>query len=130
MTTRSKLGEYQQVGFGGLAFLTHINLANTPMSYEQRLWSLDAEYWFTLAKIESDKRWKDDREIAILISGVHLLLDQASDDYQSKFESHETYCPLENNYKKLLRQIMGRITQIQGIIKMIEENHDGVAMVA
>lgn len=114
------MGDYQQVGFGGLAFLTHIALANTPMTYEQRWWSLDAEFWFTLAKIEEDPKYKDDKEIGVLVSGLRLMLDQANDDYKSNFESHTSFSDLENNYKKLLSQIMGRITQIQGKTKMIE----------
>lgn len=115
------MGDYQQVGFGGLAFLTHIHLANTPMSYEQRWWSLDAEFWFTLAKIEEDPKYKDDEKIGLLIAGLRLMLDQACDDYRSTFESHATYDELENRYKKLLSQIMGRVTQIQGKTKMIEK---------
>ena len=121
MATRKSMADYQSVGFGGLAFLTHINLANTPMTYEQRWWSLDAEYWFTLAKIEEDPKYKDDEKLGKLIGGLRILLDQANTDYKSEFESHASYTSLENDYKKLLSQIMGRITEIQGKTKMIEK---------
>lgn len=121
MAARRSMQDYQSVGFGGLAFLTHINLANTPMTYEQRWWSLDAEFWFTLAKIEEDPKYKEDPKIVMLISATRLLLEQACDDYQSHFEDHSTFGELENEYKKLLSQIMGKLTEIQGKTKIIEK---------
>jgi hypothetical protein len=120
MTGRRIISDYQTVGFGGLAFITHINLANTPMSYEQRWWSLDAEYWFTLAKIELDEKYKCDPGICLLVGGIRLLLDQANEDYKSQFEDHQSFCDLENRYKKLLSQILGKITELQGRTRLIE----------
>jgi hypothetical protein len=90
------------------------------MTYEQRWWSLDSEFWFTLAKIEEDEKYKDDPKIGMLISGTRALLEQACDDYQSHFEDHATFGALENEYKKLLSQIMGKLTEIQGRTKIIE----------
>jgi hypothetical protein len=120
MTGRRIIADYQTVGFGGLAFITHINLANAPMSYEQRWWSLDAEYWFTLAKIEVDEKYKNDPGVGLLVGGIRVLLDQANEDYKSQFEDHQSFTDLENRYKKLLSQILGKITELQGRTHMIE----------
>ena len=121
MVARKSMQDYQSVGFGGLAFLTHINLANTPMQYEQRWWSLDAQYHFTLAKIEEDQKYKEDPEIVKLVHEIRGLLDRANTDYKSQFEGHETNNDDENNFKLLLSIIMGKLTQLQGKTKMIEK---------
>ena len=120
MVTRRALTDYQSVGFGGLSFGTNMNFANLPMSYEQRLWALEALYSFAVAKIEDDKKFKEDKDVGMLIAGTRLLLDQAGKDYKSQFESHDSLPDLENNYRRLLCLIFEKLTQIQGKTKMIE----------
>jgi len=119
MRSRS-LTDYQAAGFGGLSFATDLNFMNLPMSYEQRLWCLEGLFWCAVAKVEDDQKWKDDSELSMLVSGTRLLLDQAGDDYQARYENHETFDKAENDYRSLLCQIFGKITHIQGKTKMIE----------
>lgn len=120
MAVRRSLVDYQAAGFGGLSFATNLNFMNLPMDYEQRLWALEGLYWCAVAKIEDDPKFKDDDRIGMLVAGTRLLLDQAGKDYQSRFESHETFDETENNYRTLLCQVFGKITELQGKTKMIE----------
>jgi hypothetical protein len=115
--------DYQQVGFGGLSFATNLNFANMSMSYEQRLWVLRGLYAFAVAKNENDESYKDNKELTMLSSAIRILLTKAGEDYQSRFESHETTSKQENAYCELLFQIFEKITQMQSISKMIEKEH-------
>ena len=112
--------DYQNIGFGGLCFATDLNFMNIPMSYEQRLWALEGMYYCILGKIEEDEKYKNDSNLDMLIAGTRLLLNQAGKDYRSDFESHLTFGQDENDYRTLLCQIFGKLTQIQGKTKMIE----------
>jgi hypothetical protein len=120
MATRRSLVDYQAAGFGGLSFATNLNFMNLPMDYEQRLWALEGLYYCAIAKIEDDPKFKDDKEIGMIVGATRILLDQAGRDYQSKFESHETFDKSENDYRTLLCQIFGEITHLQGKTRMIE----------
>ena len=119
MAVRRSLSDYQSAGFGGLSFATNLNFMNLPMSYEQRLWCLEGLYACAVAKIEDDPKYKDDKEIGLLIGGTRLLLDQAGNDYLPQYEGH-TFGPPENRFRTLLCQIFEKITQLQGKTKMIE----------
>lgn len=112
--------DYQQIGFGGLAFATNLNFTNLPMTYEQRLWALEGLYAYSLAKIEDDTKYKEDRDIGMLVGAIRILLSQAGKDYQARFEDHTTMDDDENKYRTLLCQIFEKITQLQGKTKMIE----------
>lgn len=120
MPPRRTIGDYQAAGFGGLCFATNLNFMNLPMSYEQRLWSLEGNYWCIVAKIEDDKKYKDDTNIGVLIGATRLLLDQAGRDYNPLYESHATFNQKENDFRTLLCQIFGKVTELQGKCKMIE----------
>lgn len=113
--------EYQQVGLGGLCFVSTLNFMNVEMSYEQRLWMLESEYYCILAKIEDDKKWKDDPEICKLVKETRTKLNQAGEDYLSSYEDHKSHSDDENKYRQLLCQIFGKITQLLGKTKMIEK---------
>ena len=119
MATRRGLADYQSLGFGGLSFITNNNFANLPMSYEQRLWALEALYAFAVAKVENDPAYKADPNVGMLIGATRLMLDQAGKDYRAEYEGH-TFGTLENNFRSLLCQIFEKITQLQGNTKMIE----------
>lgn len=121
MVTRRSLDNYQQAGFGGLSFVTDLQWTTVPMSYEQRLWSLEGSYAFALAKIENDDKYKDDKDVGLLVAGIAIMLKQAGETYLSEFETHTSFSPLENNYRTLLCQIFEKITQLQGKIKLIEK---------
>jgi hypothetical protein len=121
MATRRSLTDYQQAGFGGLSFATNLNFMNLPLSYEQRLWGLEGLFACALAKIEDDPKYKEDQEIGMLIGGIRLLLDQAGKDYKSRYESHESFDEIENNYRALLSQTFSKILELQGKTKMIEK---------
>jgi hypothetical protein len=107
-------------GFAALCISSNFNFMNLPMSYEQRLWLLEGEYYCVLAKIEEDDKYKDDSYINLLGAGTRLLLDQAGVDYKAKYESHSTMDDNENKYRTLLCQIFGKLTELQGKTKMIE----------
>lgn len=128
MATRRSLTDYQQAGFGGLSFATNLNFMNLPLSYEQRLWALEGLFACALAKIEDDTKYNEDREIGILIEGIRILLNQAGEDYRSRYESHETFDNIENKYRVLLTQIFSKILELQGKTKMIEQNFSGEAL--
>ena len=130
MATRRSLTDYQQAGFGGLSFATNLNFMNLPLSYEQRLWALEGLFACALAKIEDDTKYKDDKEIGLLIGGIRLLLDQAGKDYKSRYESHTSFDEIENNYRALLSQTFSKILELQGKTKMIEKNYDEGVMMA
>ena len=121
MATRRSLTDYQQAGFGGLSFATNLNFMNLPLSYEQRLWALEGLFACALAKIEDDVKYKDDEDIGILVGGIRILLDQAGDDYRSRYENHESFDNMENNYRRLLTQTFSSILELQGKTKMIEK---------
>jgi len=120
MATRRSLTDYQQAGFGGLSFATNLNFMNLPLSYEQRLWALEGLFACALAKIEDDVKYKDDKDIGLLVGGIRILLDQAGDDYRSRYENHESFDNMENNYRRLLTQTFSSILELQGKTKMIE----------
>lgn len=130
MATRRALTDYQQIGFGGLSFITDLNFMNFPMPYEQRLWALNGLFYCAVAKIEDDPKYKEDTEVGLLVGGIKLLLVQAGSDYRSRYETHETFDEHENNYRELLCQVFGKITQLQGKTKMIEKNYDEGVMMA
>jgi len=121
MATRRSLTDYQQAGFGGLSFATNLNFMNLPLSYEQRLWALEGLFACALAKIEDDVKYKDDEDIGLLVGGIRILLDQAGDDYRSRYENHESFDNMENNYRRLLTQTFSSILELQGKTKMIEK---------
>lgn len=121
MATRRSLTDYQQAGFGGLSFATNLNFMNLPLSYEQRLWALEGLFACALAKIEDDPKYKDDREIGLLVGGIRLLLNQAGKDYKSRYETHASFDEIENNYRTLLSQTFSKILELQGKTKMIEK---------
>ena len=120
MAARKVSADLMLAGFGGLSFMTLANFMNLPMSYEQRIWSLETIFWVAIAKIEDDPKFKDDKEISMLISGTRTLLNQVGQDYLSKYEDHKTHNEDENNYRKLVCQTFGKLTQILGKTKMIE----------
>ena len=120
MAARRGIGDYQAVGFGGLAFLTNMNLMNSPMSLEQRLWALDGNFWSIVAKIENDTKFKKDEEIGTMIGATRILLKKGFEDYKHGFETHTMGEKLENNYRILLSEIFGKITELQGKTRMIE----------
>ena len=120
MAARRGIGDYQAVGFGGLSFLTNMNLMNSPMSLEQRLWALDGNFWSIVAKIENDAKFKKDEEIGTMIGATRILLKKGFEDYKHGFETHTMGEKLENNYRILLSEIFGKITELQGKTKMIE----------
>ena len=120
MATRRSITDYQQAGFGGLSFATNLNFMNLPLSYEQRLWALEGLFACALAKIEDDVKYKDDKDIGLLVGGIRILLDQAGDDYRSRYENHESFDNMENNYRRLLTQTFSSILELQGKTKMIE----------
>lgn len=119
VTRKGSLSDYQSVGFGGLSFITDMNFLNVPMSYEQRLWALEGLYACAVAKIESDPKYKEDKDVGMLIGGTRIMLDQAGKDYDPLYEN-KTYGDRENTYRRLLCQIFENITEIQGKTKMIE----------
>ena len=120
MAARRGIGDYQAVGFGGLSFLTNMNLMNSPMSLEQRLWALDGNFWSIVAKIENDAKFRKDEEIGTMIGATRILLKKGFEDYKHGFETHTMGEKLENNYRILLSEIFGKITELQGKTKMIE----------
>jgi len=121
MATRRSITDYQQAGFGGLSFATNLNFMNLPLSYEQRLWALEGLFACALAKIEDDVKYKDDKDMGLLVGGIRILLDQAGDDYRSRYENHESFDNMENNYRRLLTQTFSSILELQGKTKMIEK---------
>ena len=120
MTVRRVRPDTELHGFSALAAGTLFNLANIPMTYEQRWWSLDAVYYFALAKIEEDEKYNTDPKITMVVSGIRVLLDQANHDYKPQFESHTSSSDLENRYKELLSQIFGTTTGLMGKTHIIE----------
>ena len=121
MATRRISTDYQAAGFGGLSFVTNNNFANLQMSYEQRLWSLESNYCFFLAKNEESKEYKNDERVKSLMKELRKLLDQAGEDYRADYENHASFSDGENKYRLLLCQCFERITQLQGLTKMIEK---------
>ena len=119
MAARRGIGDYQAVGFGGLAFLTNMNLMNSPMSLEQRLWALDGNFWSIVAKIENDAKFKKDEEIGTMIGATRILIKKGFEDYRHGFETHTLAEKMENNYRILLSEIFGKITELQGKTRMI-----------
>ena len=120
MAAKRGIGDYQAVGFGGLSFLTNMNLMNSPMSLEQRLWALDGNFWSIVAKIENDTKFRKDEEIGTMIGATRILLKKGFEDYRHGFETHTLAEKMENNYRILLSEIFGKITELQGKTKMIE----------
>ena len=98
-----------------------------PMSYEQRKILYRGLYSAIVAKVEVDKKAKDDVHIGTLIGATKLLIDQAGTDYKAYFESKETHSELENNYTELLAQILDKHWEISVKANLIEKvTEDGV----
>ena len=98
-----------------------------PMSYEQRKILYRGLYSAIVAKVEVDKKAKEDQHIGMLIAGVKLLIDQAGTDYKSAFESKANYGTLENNYCELQAQILDKHWEISVKANLIETvTEDGV----
>jgi len=115
--------DFRQSGFGGLAYGTNNNILNVPMTYEQRWISLRGLYSCCLAKLEEDKKYKDNPELKKLFNDCKEKIDQANRDYKPYFEGHESIDQAENNYKELLAQIFDGLTAIQSKTKMIEKEY-------
>ena len=100
------------------------------MSYEQRKILYRGLYSAIVAKVEVDKKAKDDKHIGMLISGVKLLIDKAGTDYKSFFESKDSYGELENNYAELQAQILDKHWEISVKANLIETVTDEGVYVA
>ena len=126
---RRGMSDYRQAGAGGIIFMGLLQALTFPMSYEQRKILYRGLYSAIVAKVEVDKKAKEDERIGWLISAVKLHIDQAGRDYQSQFESKETYGSLENNYTELLAQILDIHWEIAVKANLIETvTEDGVNM--
>ena len=100
------MSDYRQAGAGGIIFMGLLQALTFPMDYEQRKILYRGLYSAIVAKVEMDKKAKDNVHIGTLIGATKLLIDQAGKDYKSYFESDETYDDLENNYAELQAQIL------------------------
>jgi hypothetical protein len=114
------MADYQQAGAGGIIFMALLQSLTIPMSYEQRRITYRGAYSAIVAKLETDEKLKEDKDIGTMVGATKILLDQAYTDYKSSFESHATTSQLENDYCELLAQILDNlwILAIQG--KLIE----------
>jgi len=100
-----------------------------PISYEQRKIMYRGVYSAIVAKLEVDKKMKDDDEMGVKIGAVKILIDQAGRDYKAYFESKESYGELENNYTELQAQILDILWEITVKANLIENvTEDGVMM--
>jgi hypothetical protein len=120
MPPRRGLSDYQQVGFGGLVFASNLNFMNLPMSYEQRLWLLEGEYYCITAFVEKSEEYSSDGKITALLQKTRDMLDQSGKDYRSEYENHNSMSGNENGYRTLICQVFGKLTDLQGKTKMIE----------
>jgi hypothetical protein len=120
MVVRRGMADYQQAGAGGIIFLTLLQSLTVEMTYEQRRITYRGAYSAIVAKLETDEKLKNDKEIGTIIGATKILLDQAGTDYRSSFEG-KTFNDLENKYCELLAQILDNlwILAIQG--KLIEK---------
>ena len=120
MAVRRGMADYQQAGAGGIIFMTLLQSLTIEMTYEQRRITYRGAYSAIVAKLESDDKLKEDKDIGTIVGATKILLDQAYIDYKSAFESHSTTSNLENDYCELLAQILDNlwILAIKG--KLIE----------
>jgi hypothetical protein len=118
-TRRGGLSQYPP-GSGGILFISIIQALTMPMTYEQRKILYRGMYSVYLGKLEVDPKLKDDKEISMLIGATKLLLDQQGTTYNAKFEAHESYSALENNYAELQAQILDKHMEIINKTKLIE----------
>lgn len=129
MTVRRGMADYRQAGAGGIIFMGLLQSLTIPMTYEQRKILYRGLYSAIVAKVEVDKKNKDDLTIGMLIGAVKLLIDQAGRDYKAHFESKDTYGELENNYTELQGQILDKLWEIAVKANLIETiTDDGVMM--
>ena len=127
MAIRRGMSDYRQAGAGGIIFMGLLQALTFPMSYEQRKILYRGLYSSIVAKVEVDKKAKDDERIGWLISAVKLHIDQAGRDYKSYFESKDTYGELENNYAELQAQTLDKLWEIAVKANLIETvTEDGV----
>jgi hypothetical protein len=123
------MSDYRQAGAGGIIFMGLLQSLTFPMTYEQRKILYRGLYSAIVAKVEVDKKTKDDGAIGLLIGAVKLLIDQAGKDYKAHFENKETYGELENNYTELQGQILDKLWEIAVKANLIETiTDDGVMM--
>lgn len=123
------MADYRQAGAGGIIFMGLLQSLTIPMTYEQRKILYRGLYSAIVAKVEVDKKNKDDLTIGMLIGAVKLLIDQAGRDYKAHFESKDTYGELENNYTELQGQILDKLWEIAVKANLIETiTDDGVMM--
>ena len=126
---RRGMSDYRQAGAGGIIFMGLLQSLTFPMSYEQRKILYRGLYSAIVAKVEVDKKAKEDKHIGTLIGATKLLIDQAGTDYKAYFESKETHSELENNYTELLAQILDKHWEIAVKANLIETvTDDGVNM--
>ena len=130
MAIRRGMSDYRQAGAGGIIFMGLLQSLTFPMSYEQRKILYRGLYSAIVAKVEVDKKVKEDKHIGMLISGVKILIDQAGTDYKSFFESKDSYGELENNYAELQAQILDKHWEIAVKANLIETVTDEGVYVA
>ena len=129
MAIRRGMSDYRQAGAGGIIFMGLLQALTFPMDYEQRKILYRGLYSAIVAKVEMDKKAKDNERIGTLIGATKLLLDQAGTDYKAYFESKETHSKLENDYTELLAQILDKHWEICVKANLIETvTEDGVMM--
>jgi len=129
MTVRRGMADYRQAGAGGIIFMGLLNALTFPMPYEQRKILYRGLYSAIVAKVEVDKKQKDDPVLSLLIAGVKILIDQMGRDYKSQFEDHSTFSGLENNYSELQAQVLDHLWEIVVKANLIEQiTDDGVMM--
>ena len=121
MALRRTMADYQQAGTGGIVFMWLLQAGSLPMSYEQRRTMYRSIYSAVVAKIETMEKYKEDKDIGLIISGTFALLNQAGGDYKSRFETKATFDNLENNYAELLAQIYDQLWRLVTITGMIEK---------
>ena len=114
------MSDYRQAGAGGIIFMGLLQALTFPMSYEQRKILYRGLYSAIVAKVEVDKKVKDDVHIGTLIGATKILIDQAGKDYKSFFESKDSYEELENNYAELQAQILDKHWEIVVKANLIE----------
>ena len=129
MAIRRGMSDYRQAGAGGIIFMGLLQALTFPMDYEQRKILYRGLYSAIVAKVEMDKKAKDNERIGTLIGATKILIDQAGRDYKSYFEDETSYGELENNYAELQAQILDKHWEIAVKANLIETvTDDGVMM--